>query len=159
MARTQTRSRRSAGFSLAEMLVTVGILGLAAIVALPSLLSYWRAATLTAGAQELQTVLNSARQLAIRQNTSVCVERSGPRVRFFTNGACAGGVWVGPGTDGSGWIGLANGVEITASPGAPVVFTYLGAATPAGTYTVRNPTNTAQTLTVTVAASGRVTIP
>jgi len=141
-----------------EVLVTVGLIGLATTLALPSLLSYWRAATLTAGAQELQTVLNSARQLAIRQNTSVCVERSGNLVRFRLNG-CGGTIWTGPGTDPSGWIRLANAIEIVGAPSAPVVFSYLGAATPAGTFRVRNPADATQTLTVTVAASGRITIP
>jgi hypothetical protein len=40
---------------------------------------------------------------------------------------------------------------------ANVVFTNLGAASTAGTYTVRNPAN-GRTLSVIVAASGRITI-
>jgi Tfp pilus assembly protein FimT len=145
------------GIGLAELLVTLAVLGVTAAVAMPSLITYWRSATLSAGAQELQAVLNSARQLAIRQNTSVCVERTGAHVRFRVGG-CGGAAWTGGGTDGNGWMRLANGVEITNST-ANVVFSFLGAANPAGTYTVRNPIDAAQTLTVTVAASGRVTIP
>ena len=145
------------GFGLAELLVVIAILGLLAALGVPYLVSYWQASTLTAGAQELQTILNGARQLAIRNNTSVCVKRNSTGMQYLTNG-CAGVVWTGAGTDNAGWIPLVNGVTITAGPAPDVVFTYLGAATPGGQYTVKAPSN-AQTLTVTVAGSGRVTIP
>jgi Tfp pilus assembly protein FimT len=135
--------------------VTAGILGAAVAMTVPSFLSYWQVATLKAGAEELVTVLNSGRQLAIRENTGICVAQAGTRVRYLL-GSCAGTVWTGPGTDADGWIRLANGVEITASTAA-VIFTYLGGATPAGTYTVTNPRN-GDTLCVVVAASGRVRI-
>jgi hypothetical protein len=49
----------------------------------------------------------------------------------------------------------APGIPFTDS--ADLVFSYLGAASPASTYTVTN-TTTSQTLTVTVAASGRISI-
>jgi len=64
------------GVGLAELIVVVAILGLLAAIGVPYLVSYWQASTLTAGAQELQTILNGARQLAIRNNTSVCVKRN-----------------------------------------------------------------------------------
>jgi Tfp pilus assembly protein FimT len=157
--RTRRLERRlgQRGIGLAEILVVIAVIGIMAVATMPSLVTYWQASTLTAGAQELQAVLNSARQLAIRQNNSVCVERSGARVRYRLGG-CTGTAFVGAGTDGNGWISLANSVQITNST-ANVVFSYLGAASPAGTYTVRNPANTNQTQTVTVTASGRVKIP
>jgi Tfp pilus assembly protein FimT len=144
------------GFGLAETLVVVAVIGITTAVAMPSLLTYWQAATLTAGAQELQSILSSARQLAIRQNTTVCVERSGSLIRYRV-GSCGGTQWVGAGTDTNGWMGLSNGVQITNAT-ASVAFSYLGAANPGGTYTVRNPANTAQTLNVVVTVSGRVKI-
>lgn len=144
------------GFGLAELLVVVAVIGITSVVAMPALLSYWRAAVLTSGAQELQSILNSARQLAIKQNTTVCVERSGSRVRYLV-GSCAGTPWTGAGTDTNGWMGLSNGVQITNAT-ASVAFSYLGAANPGGTYTIRNPVHTAQTMTVTVAVSGRVKV-
>lgn len=156
MVSERFRFLNSRGFGLAELLVVLTVVGIATVVAMPSLLSYWRAAVLTAGAQELQSILNSARQLAIRQNTTVCVERSGNRVRFLVGG-CAGAPWTGPGTQGGGWMALSNGVQITNAT-ASVAFSYLGAANPGGTYTVRNPVNTAQSLNVVVSVSGRVRI-
>ena len=156
MVHERIRGLGARGVGLAELLVVVAILGLLTAIGVPYLISYWQASTLTAGAQELQTILNGARQLAIRNNTSVCVTRNTTGIQYFTGG-CAGTVWTGAATDANGWITLANGVQITGAT-ANVVFTYLGAASPAGQYTVKNPSN-AQTLTVTVAASGRVTIP
>jgi hypothetical protein len=44
------------------------------------------------------------------------------------------------------------------SVGAPTVFNYLGAATPAATYTITQ-TASGRTITVTVATTGRITIP
>jgi prepilin-type N-terminal cleavage/methylation domain-containing protein len=148
------------GFSLAELMVVVGIVAVLAAIGLPTLLSYYRASTLTAGAQELQTILNAGRQLAINRNAWVCVEQAGTRVRFRPATAannCTGPPWTGPGTDSGGWMTLTNGVRITAAT-ANVIFNYLGAAAQTGTYTVQNPTNNGTT-TVTVVASGRITIP
>jgi hypothetical protein len=66
-------------------------------------------------------------------------------------------VWTGPGTDGNGWFALQNNVNVSSAT-ANVAFNYLGTAITAGTYTVQNPVDNS-TMTVTVALSGRVTIP
>lgn len=75
---------------------------------------------------------------------------------FFQSSTCAGSPWVGSITDGAGNIALQPGFTVSAS-GSPV-FDYLGRALPAVTYTVTN-TAAGSTLTVSVATSGRVTIP
>ena len=147
------------GFSLPELMVVVGIVAVLAAIGLPTLLSYYRASTLTAGAQELQAILNTGRQLAIGRNRWVCVEQGGTQVRLRPSTAqdCNGNPWTGAGTDGNGWISLTNGTQVTgAAPSA--IFNYLGAAPQVGSYTVRNPMNNTTT-TVTVVASGRITIP
>lgn len=143
------------GFSLVEILVVVAVIGIVMVLGLPFFISYWQSATLKAGAQELVSVLNTGRQLAIKQNTSVCVkQQNGTEVQYVV-GSCTGTVWIGSGTDANGWIKLQNSIQVTNNP--QVIFTYLGAATPAGTYTVTNPVN-AGTLSVIVAASGRISI-
>lgn len=144
----------SRGFNLAELLVFVAVIGIITTVSAPAFVSYWRAATLKAGAQELATILNRARSVAISKNTTVCVNQTSNKVQFLTGG-CGGTPWTGPGTDGSGRFTLQNGITVTTNP--QVVFNYLGAASPSGTYTVRNPINNS-TMSVTVALSGRVTI-
>jgi Tfp pilus assembly protein FimT len=135
----------------------VAVVGIMAILSMSTLVGFWRASTLAAGARDLRVVLNGARHLAIRENTDVCVEHAGHLVRLRLGG-CAGPAWSGPRTDGGGWLKLVNDVNVTAA-NARVTFSFLGAASPAGTYTVRNPRAPEQTLTVTIAASGRISIP
>lgn len=143
------------GFTLAELVVLVAIIGVLMATSVPFFLSYWQSATLKAGARELAVVLNSARQLAISQNTSVCVTGNSTSVQYHLT-LCSNAAWTGPGTDSTGFIRLSNGITVT-PPGASVIFSYLGAAAPGGTYTVRNPTD-GKTLSVIVATSGRVSI-
>src|SRR5437870_11703049 len=144
------------GFTLTELLVLVAVIGIITTVSAPAFVSYWRSATLKAGAQELATILNRGRSIAISQNTTLCVKQSVTKVQFLTGG-CAGTVWTGPGTDGGGWFALQNGINISSAT-ANVVFNFMGAATTGGVYTVQNPMDNA-TQTVTVSLPGRITIP
>lgn len=146
----------SAGFSLVELLVLVGVIAVITSVSAPAFVAYWRSATLLGGARELATIINRGRQVAISQNTTVCVKQGGSTQVQFLTGGCAGTVWTGPGTDANGWFTLQNNVQVSSAT-ANVVFNYMGAATTSGVYTVRNPINSG-TMTVTVALSGRVTI-
>jgi len=154
--RTANVRRREAGFALTELIVVLAMLGILTIIALPQLLSYWRTAATQAAAAELATVVNRARQLAISGNVNYCAEVSGAKVRYRqnTNATCtAGAIWTGTGTDSNGLIQLSNRMTVG---GGPVVFSSLGAATLAGTFTVTNPNG--GTRNVVVAASGRVTV-
>lgn len=132
----------------------MAITAIITIVAMPSLLTYWRSATTRAAAQELAAGLNRARQLAISQNQSICVEVGGAQYRYRIGG-CAGAIWAGSGAKATGYFALANNVTVTSN--ANPVFDYLGAATPAATFTVTNPVG-GGTRTVAVSASGRVQI-
>jgi Tfp pilus assembly protein FimT len=148
-------SQDSHGFGLAEFVTVVAVVGVLTAASLPMFLTYWQSATLKAGAQELAATLNRGRELAVARNTTVCVGQAGNQVRFLLGG-CGGVAWIGPGTDANGWMNLVNDVKVTGTT-ANVVFTYLGAANVAGTYTVQNPANN-RTMSVTVALTGRVTI-
>ena len=150
-----TKVPNERGFSLTELIVVVGMIGLLSLVAAPSLLTYWQTSRLEAGAEQLASVMNRARQLAIRQNTSVCVERSGNSVRMRSV-SCAGTIWTGVGTDSTGLINIANNLQVTNAT-ASVIFTNAGGASTIGTYTLTDSV-TNRTRTVSVAASGRVTI-
>lgn len=150
------RGSRS-GFSLAELLVVIAISGIVIGVGVPMVLSYYHSAQVTTGAQHVRTLLNLARQIAIEQKTFVCVHVPTPtQMSFYVNSACTGTPWVGSITDGAGNIALQPGFTLSASDSP--VFDYLGRALPGMTYTVTNST-TGSTLTVSVATSGRVTIP
>src|SRR5262245_41383189 len=138
-------------------MVVLPIGGGVATLVTTALASYARTATRQATARELATSINLGRQLAISRNTSVCVELASPTQLRLRTGGCAGSIWTGPGTDASGAIKISDAVALRISTTANVVFTGLGAATPAGTYTLTNPANNG-TRTVVVAATGRVSV-
>jgi Tfp pilus assembly protein FimT len=146
---------------MAELIVVVAIAGVIMALSAPALWTYFRTATMRAGAEEMVTVLNSARQLAIRSNTTVCVTNDGARLQYRLGG-CAGTIWTGPGTDAAGNVALAN--NLLAGGTNNFCFSYLGGATttPApcvnnATFTVTNPAGGA-TINVVVATTGRVRI-
>jgi len=139
---------------MVELMVVIAISGVIAATSVPWMITYWRAATLRAGAEELATGLNRGRQLAIAQNQSICVEVVGTQYRYRAV-TCVGAIWTGPGTPANGLFTLANNVTVAAN--ANPVFDYLGAAAPAATFTVTNPQG-GGARNVVVSASGRVQI-
>ena len=170
------RPLNTRGFTLMELVVVVAVIGILAVLSIPTFLGYWRTATLKAGSQELVALLNQGRQVAIKENSSVCMRvevappNFGTRLRYIVKGTdcaatatCAsnGNVtpcfWTGPGTDASGWVQLSNRVEIRRlTPGTgDMEFSYLGAAPITGSFRVRMMDNTSATSTVSVASSGR----
>ena len=144
------------GFTLVELMVVMAIGGVLAILGAPTLVAYVRTSALQAGARELATAIGLGRQIAITQNIAVCVETSGGVVRLL-KGGCGGPPWTGPGTDGTGAIKISESSGLRISTAANIVFTALGAASPAGTFTVTHPVD-GGTRTVVVAATGRVSV-
>jgi prepilin-type N-terminal cleavage/methylation domain-containing protein len=142
------------GFSLAELIAVLAVAALLTGLAMPQALSYLRSAKLRGAAEQIATALRLARQLAITRNQSVCVQTTAAALRYRIAG-CAGLTWTGPGTDASGNIPAPAGVSLSAT--ASPVFSHLGSASPAATYTVADP-QSARQLHVTVAASGRVSV-
>jgi prepilin-type N-terminal cleavage/methylation domain-containing protein len=149
------------GFTMAEMVVVVAIIALIATISLPTLWTFLRGATLRAAAEEAIAVLNGARHLAIRMNTTVCVQNDGTQARYHVGG-CAAPAWTGVGTDASGNIRLASGARLSGS--RTLCFNALGAgaATPSpcaanGTLLVTGPAG-GDTLSVIMATSGRLRI-
>jgi type II secretion system protein H len=153
--RRKRRIRRG-GFSVVELAVVLVITGAVAAMAAPTLLSYWDSAALHAAARELASTINLGRQLAISSKTAVCVDLSGTNLRFRMGG-CSGVVWTGAVTDASGAIPMSGAATLDASSNARVVFSALGAASPAATYTLRH-ARTHASRAVVVAASGRISV-
>ena len=153
------RRLNAGGYTMAELLIAIAVTGILAALGYPYVTSYLQAAQTRAGAEQLATILNGGRQLAITRNTNVCVSVVSSKATYTTgvSNACAGGTtFVGVSTGSDGTIPLDNSIQITGAT-APVVFSSLGAAVQAGTYTVRNP-STGETMTVVVSAAGRVAI-
>ena len=145
------------GFTLAELVILIAVIGILSVMAVPSFLRYYQAATLKSGAQQFATLVNQAREQAIKENGKLCVKMSSPTQMMYTRINCAGTAWVGPGTDAAGNINLPPSITAAVLVASPI-FDYVGsAATQAGGFTLTN-TQTGATLTVSVAASGRVTV-
>jgi type IV fimbrial biogenesis protein FimT len=144
------------GFSLTELIVVVAVIGILAVLATPFFLTYLRNAAVEGAAREVATMLNQARQIAIARNQNVCVRAAGTTVRYELGGCGTANYYLGAGTDSNGWMRLTDNVTLAAS--ADPVFTSLGAAAPAATYTVTHSQYPTITMSVTVAGSGRVRI-
>ncbi len=147
---------REAGFSLTELIVFIAVVGVLFVMTVPFFISYYQAAAARADVQQVMTLFNQARELAIRQNNPVCVTMPNNAQMVFLLGSCAGAAWTGAGTDVAGNINLPQGFTI--GPLNNVTFNYLGAAGAATTYTMTNSTTGAMT-TISIALTGRVTSP
>jgi Tfp pilus assembly protein FimT len=147
--------RRSAqgGYSLIELVITVGMILIVTTWALPSFLNYLRTARVQAGARAVSAYLNEGRQLAIKTNGPVCVAHTTSTMQFKTTN-CSGAVIFPAGLTGaSGNVRLPENISLSSATSA--IFGPLGNATTGATYTVTD-TPSGQTLRVIVAASGRV---
>jgi len=144
------------GVTLAELLLVLALIGTLSVLAAPTILSYAQVSALQASARHLATVINLGRQIAISQNTAVCVHVIGAQVQLRRDG-CGGTIWSGPGTDGAGFIRISDAGALVISATADIVFSNLGAASPAGTYTITNVID-GRTLKIVVAATGRISI-
>jgi len=144
------------GVTLAELMLVLALLGILSVLAAPTVLSYVQVSALQAGARQLATVINLGRQIAISQNIAVCVQVIDANVRLRRDG-CRGTPWTGPGTDGAGAIRISDGGTLVISATADIVFSNLGAASPAGTYTITNVVD-GRARRIVVAATGRISI-
>lgn len=147
--------RSQKGYTLAELLVVVAVIGIMAFIAVPWMLSYIPGATVNYAAREVQGSLNRAKLLAVTTRQSICVQISGTGYRFV-QGTCGGTVWTGSGTDGAGVFRVGNNITVTSAGQSPI-FSQFGVATQTGTFTVTGGTGLTQT--ISVLPSGRVTIP
>jgi prepilin-type N-terminal cleavage/methylation domain-containing protein len=150
------RHLRQAGFSIAELAVVIAVIGVLSVMTVPFFVTYYQAAAARADVQQVMILFNQARELAIRQNNTVCVNLPNNGQMVFLQGSCAGAAWTGPGTDVAGNINLPQGFTI--GPLNNMTFNYLGAAGAATSYTMTNST-TGATTTISIALTGRVTSP
>lgn len=149
------------GYTMAELVVVLAVVGVVVAFGIPTLSTYLRAAALRAGAEEAVSVLNGARQLAIQTNSTVCVTNDGTQAQYHVGG-CTAAIWTGLGTDASGNIRMVNQLRIGGSNN--LCFNHLGAGTPAPSPCVANGTLTVTSrdggpaLSVVMATTGRLRV-
>ena len=90
-----TMRRGHAGYTVIEILLVLGIIGILTVIATPTFLGYYQGAQLRVAAEEVAAFLNQGRQLAIVQNGSICVHSSSTAMHY-RQGTCAGTTWTGP---------------------------------------------------------------
>jgi len=143
------------GHTLAELVLTCGLIGLLAAITTPLFLSFYTAVRLRVAADQVAALVNHGRQLGIRENSGVCVHIGSTALQYRLGSSCGGVAWLGPGTDAVGNMSMPKGVTLTTT--AHPIFSYLGAAAPAATITVKHSGGDGA-LKVSVAASGRVSV-
>ncbi|HWR20334.1 MAG TPA: GspH/FimT family pseudopilin [Verrucomicrobiae bacterium] len=143
------------GFTLVELMVAIAVVGIVSVAAIPQFVTFLRAMETRGASQELATVLQQARELAIARNTNyrVEIEPDNNRLRFVRTSDNV--VWTGPGTDAQGYRRLVNQARLTNVTANPT-FNPLGTAG-GGTITVQNSQGTSS-LNVVVSSAGRIRI-
>ena len=138
------------GYTMAELIVVVAIVGITMGVAIPSLWTYYSSAALRGAAEQTVTMLNGARQLAIRLNTTVCVTIDSTGMQYHV-GTCGAAAWTGAETDSAGYILLPTGLTLSGTNN--LCFSYLGAGT-----SLAGPCTANGTLTITRSQGGTIDV-
>jgi Tfp pilus assembly protein FimT len=145
---------------MTELLVVIAVMAITIGVAIPTLWTYYQSAALRGAAEQTVSMLNNARQLAIRLNTTVCVTTDATGMQYHV-GTCGAAAFTGAGTDSTGYIRLDTGLSLGGTNNLCFGYLGAGASTPApcvsnGTLTVTRAQGGTQN--VIMATTGRVRI-
>lgn len=147
-------SSNNRGLTLVELITIVAIIGIISVAAMPLFMTFLNAMETRGASQELATILQQARELAIARNTNYQINVNGNQLQFVDNST--GNAWIGPGTDNQGYRRLVNQAQLVNPPANPIIFNPLGTAR-GGTITVQNAQGSSS-LNVVVSSAGRVQI-
>ena len=155
MVSRQSRVDGSRGFTLAELLATISIIGIVSVTAFPVFANFLQTQRARGAARELVDLLNQARQLAIATNSDYRVQIDTANNRLSFVRTSDGAVWTGLGTDGDGFRRLENQARLAGVTANPIFFRFGDAS--GGTITVQDSTGSSG-LGVVVSGRGRIRI-
>jgi Tfp pilus assembly protein FimT len=119
-----------------------------------------RSESIKTAAGELAGTLATARQVAVTQNRTVCVEHDGSKLWFrlapLGTTTCGTEIFKGPITDQNGFVRLTNAAMTITGPSS-LRFSGFGATQAGGLYTVRNTVDGA-TMNVRISVVGNARI-
>jgi type IV fimbrial biogenesis protein FimT len=143
------------GFTLAEVLVTIGILGIMAAISIPSYISWLPRHRLQTSARQIYDDLNLAKMEAVRRNTNICITFStaNNNYRVFVDPDSNGVYASPPDTILKDNVALENSVKISNT--TTIAFNNRGMAASIGNVNVTNPTGT---MRISVITTGNISI-
>ena len=153
--KAQRYTRSCSGFTVSELMVTIGVAGILMGIAIPSLLAWLPTLRLNDGARQVALDLQNARMNAISQSLPFGLSFTGATAYVIFQDANLNGAYDNPGDPIiRGPLSLPQGITVTGTP--TVVFQ------PRGIASVNNAINlgngTAATANLATSLVGRVTI-
>jgi prepilin-type N-terminal cleavage/methylation domain-containing protein len=147
------------GFTLVELMVIIAIIGIISTMATPLFMTFLRAMETRGASQELATLLNQAKQLAISTNCPYRLEIDtvNNQLRFASKkdpitGVCTTNTWTG-----EGYRRLENQARLSNTNRPSYAFNHLGTTPDTGTITVQD-SKSNSSLNVVISSMGRIRI-
>lgn len=146
------KHRRQSGFTLIELMVTIAILGILSVTAVPMMQGYAAASRVTAATNELLATMAHARGEAIRRGTTVTITANGGDWRAGWTSTTAGGVVVNAAGAQSAQLQFGNALN-------SIAFASDGTTTNTGNIAISSTSSyTSKTGTLQVLGSGKVVL-